>query len=268
MISRVKIARLGLLVAVCSSPALAQEGRFADDPTVGLTLPGAPLAGEADATSTVTNPASLTFLGGTHLALAVTGHALGGVTAGGTGIGGYLAAPLAVPFLPRLGFGVALEKLYPPRDVLAPDPGQPLRLTFAAAWAMGRWLSAGVSYRSFHGEGVGSLDGVSTWDAGLAARLDRHLALGVVVHDLIPPLVEGAPLERRYDAEVVVRPTGTDRLELGLAAAIGERRNAIDRETARRGDNSFIVSISDEVEGEKWLVKTDKRCNILKVSLL
>jgi protease-4 len=225
---RVRSSRLALCAVLASAPAAAQEAVFADDPTAGLSLPGAPLAGEHDATATVTNPAGLPFLGGGHLELAATGHREDGVTAGGTGFGVYAGAPLDVPFLPRLGFGVAIEKLYPPTEVLAPDPGRPLRLSLGAAWQVGGWLSIGAAWRRFYGEGSGALGGVSTLDVGLAARLGNHVAVGLVGRDLLPPEVDGVPLERRYDAEVVLRPLGTDRLELAVAAAVGERRGGLD----------------------------------------
>jgi protease IV len=206
--------------------ALAADLQYAEDPSAGLALPMTPLSGDQDGTATVVNPAGLTFLDGPHLELAATGLRADGIQSAGSGVGLYAASGVRAPFLPRLGFGIAAEKLLPPRDAAAPDPGRPLRLSLAAATDLGPF-SLGVAWHHFF-ETAAATDGLDTWDVGVAARLGAYLALGVVARDVAAPAVAGTPLERRWDAEVTLRPLATDRLELAAGAVFGERREALD----------------------------------------
>src|SRR5687768_2839436 len=170
------VAAVTLAVVAAPSRVQAQPRRFAEEPTEGLSLPAGALAGDHDATAVDLNPAGLTFLGGSHVELAFTTPADGdAISAAGSGLGFYAATPVDIPFLPRLGFGVAIERLTPPRIALAPDPGVPVRLSFATAWDMG-WLSAGVTWHHFIDDESGQLDGLDTFDAGLAMRAGSHLA--------------------------------------------------------------------------------------------
>jgi protease-4 len=222
----VKIPWIGALAAGWSAVAAAQV-TYESDPAAGLALPAAPLAGDHGATATVLNPAGLPFLGGAHLELAATGLRDDAVSGAGSGVGLYAAVPVEVPLLPRFGLGLAVEKLFPPDDLLAPDPGRPLRLSLGAAWSLGGTLGVGLAWHHFMGDGTaGAVDGLDALDVGLAARLGAHWAAGLVLRDALPG--GGEPRERRYDAEVVSRPLGTDRLEIGVGAAVGERRGGLD----------------------------------------
>ncbi len=214
-----------LLLGLLGSIASAQT-RYAQDPAVGVALPVVPLAGDQDATATVVNPAGLVHLGAWHVEAAVTGLRLEGVQSSGAGVGLYAGTGLALPYLPRLGFGIAVEQMLPPREALAPDPGRPLRLTLATASSMGLF-SLGVAWHHHFGN-EGATAGLDTVDLGLATRLGSRLAFGLVVRDLAPPVVAGVPLERKWDAELVLRPTGTDRLELAAGVVFGDRRESFD----------------------------------------
>lgn len=215
-----------LLLAVVLGPAAPSlgDGRFAEEPTAGLELPAGALAGDHDATAVSLNPAGLPFLGGGHFELVYTG--LDDEFAGGpgSGLGLYAATPVALPLLPRLGFGVAVEHLIPPRLSLVPDPGEPTRVSLSAAYLVAPGFGVGLSWHRFTDDGGGALDGVDTVDLGLAFRINRHVAFGAVVRDAATPVVAGVPVQRRYQFEAVTRPFGTDRFELGVGASLGERR--------------------------------------------
>src|SRR5262245_11719409 len=113
------------------APSRADEHRFAEEPTSGMALPGTSIAGDHDGTAVAVNPAGLGFLGDYHLELAFTGLAEEDAQGPGAGFGFYAATPVRLPLLPRLGFGVAIEQLLPPRIALAPDPGTPVRYSLA-----------------------------------------------------------------------------------------------------------------------------------------
>ena len=201
---------------------------YSEDPTGGLTLPMAPLSGDLDATTASVNPAGSPFLSGWHLAAALTGLSTDRIEGNGGGWGGYYAAPLQLPFLPRFGVGLAAEQTDPPRSVLTPDPGKPLRLTLSGAYAYSKALSFGVGWHHFVDENGGAVADLNTFDVGLAARVGSDLAFGLVVRDLFAPVVAGYSLERRYDGEISFRPFGSDVLEAAAGVVIGERRNTVE----------------------------------------
>ena len=218
---------VGLSIAFLAGSAAADPRRYADDPTDGVALPMSALSGDQDATATVLDPAGLIFLGGAHLELAGTGLRTDRVEGTGAGLGAYVGVPLAVPFLPRLAVGAAAEWLRPPRLVLSPDPGEPVRLSLAGAVELLPGLSFGAAWRHWVDDS-GHLDGTDSLDLGLSARAGAHLAAGLVVRDVATPVVAGVPVERRYALELAWRPTGTDRLEIAVGAALGERRLGVD----------------------------------------
>jgi protease-4 len=217
-----------LLAAVALPRAARAQARFADEPTVGTALPATPLAGDHDALAVSVNPAGLVYLGDWHLELALTTLGEDRAEGPGSGFGLFAAAPLDLPLLPRLAFGIGLEQLLPPRAALAPDPGKPLRLSLAGAWAWRPGVAFGAALRWFSDDEGGPLDGVLSVDLGASLRLGRHFARGAVVHDATTPVVGGAPVQRRWQVELVVRPGGTDRLEVGAGATLGERRLDVD----------------------------------------
>src|SRR5262245_47850819 len=52
-------------------PAIASADTYAEEPTAGLALPAAPLAGELDGRVVTTNPGGIVFVRGAELALAL-----------------------------------------------------------------------------------------------------------------------------------------------------------------------------------------------------
>ena len=78
----------------------------------------------------------------------------------------------------------------------------------------------GVTWHHFIDGTVGGLD---SFDVGLSRQVNRYLGIGLVVRDVFVPEVNGQRLQRTYEGEVLVRPIGTSRVEVGLGGFIGER---------------------------------------------
>lgn len=221
--------RFAPVLLLVGSTAYAQsvDRRYAEAPTAGLALPTTPLAGEMDARAVVANPGGLPLLRGAELALGMDFEDDDVASSAGPGVGLYAGGGFGGGWLPRLGWGLGMEWLRPPRAQLRPDPGSPFRSTLALAIGLGQAPAAiGVSWHHFHDEG--SLGGVDTFDAGITWRANNWLALGATVHDLDTLPIAGAPVERRYSAEAVIRPLGTEQLEVALGGAIGEIRGDTD----------------------------------------
>ncbi len=203
--------------------------RYAEEPSAGMNLPTAGLAGEPDALSVLTNPASLSFLDGWELALALDTSEPDEdkATSPGPGFGMFAAGVLGGGVLPRLAWGFGLEFLRPPRAVLSPDPGTPTRLTLAQAVPLGR-LSLGASWHHFYDSPGSVAAGLDTFDVGLSMQLGAHVAAGFAVRDLTEPNAASGTLQRRYELELVTRPGGDERIEIGVGGRIGEDRADFD----------------------------------------
>jgi len=217
-----------LTLSLTAAAVSAQEptARHAARPTAGVELPTAGLAGEPDALSVSTNPASLLFLDGWQVALALDTAEPdeGEATSPGPGFGIFAAVPLGGGAFPRIASGFGLEFLRPPRGALAPDPGTPARLTWTGALPLGQRAALGLSWHHFF-DSRGSLSaGLDTFDAGLSLRMGAHLAAGAAVLDLTEPDVAGGSVERRYELELAARPTGDDRVEVAAGGRLGEDR--------------------------------------------
>ncbi|MEZ4400330.1 MAG: signal peptide peptidase SppA [Kofleriaceae bacterium] len=221
------VVSIAVTCVASAVPAAAQvaANRYLDDPTRGIELPVTPLAGDADARATVANPGALQFLDGQSLVLAATGLT-DQAASGGGGLGGYAATPLGGGLIPRFAVAAGLERLFPPRASLDPDPGEPWRLSLAASVSAWRGWALGGTWH--HGFGGGAAAGTSTFDVGVANRFGNHLAVGAVVRGINAPMVAGFAVPRRYLLELGVRPLGTSSLELGLGAEVTEP-------TAQRG---------------------------------
>jgi protease-4 len=213
---------LPLAIAIATglaAPAAAQVDRhYAEEPTAGINLPAAPLAGEADARAVSTNPAGLAFADTGEAILAVDLVDEQEASTAGPGVGVWATL--------WNGIGVGVEALRPPRTQLAPDPGTPTRLSLAYAFRYRRDLAIGLAWRHFIDAGV--TDGLDTLDAGVMWRGGNHLAIGAVARDLFAPDVGPIPVQRRYELELAVRPLGTDRLDVGIGGRIGETRGDLD----------------------------------------
>ena len=235
------------LVLAAAAPAAAQEERrYVDEPTAGLHLPTTPLAGDHDARALSLNPGGLQLLDGGGLTLAIDVADPDEAASAGAGVGLYTAGVLGGGILPRLGWGLGVEALRPPRDALDPDPGTPTRWTMATSVPFGRAGGLGVAFHRFGGDGLAA--GRWTTDLGLSARIGNHLALGAVVRDVGAPTIATIPVQRRYELELTGRPLGTDRLDLGLGGRIGERRGDVDgwlRLSARVARGVFVHAAAE-----------------------
>jgi protease IV len=216
-----------LAIVAVAAPAAAQTTRIAEEPTDGVYLPATPLAGDQDARATSVNPAGLQFVGGLAITLAATVGQEDETTSAGPGVGLFVAGATGGGVLPPVGIGFGVEWLRPSRTRLAPDPGTPTRYTVASSLPLGRRASVGFGWHHFSDDS-GELDGLDTWDMGLTWRVGNRAAVGAVIRDLWAPRVGTVPVQRRYELELTGRPTGTDRLDLGVGGRIGERRADVD----------------------------------------
>jgi protease-4 len=224
-----------IVVIVALAPALTASGtahaqgidrRYVEEPTAGMALPATPLAGEHDARAVVANPGGLALVRGSELALALDVEDPAVATSAGQGFGGFWEQSIGGGIVPRFGLGLGVEWLRPSRGQLEPDPGKPFRLTLGAAVPLGAHAGLGVAWHHFHADGV--LAGVDTFDLGLSLRFGSYLAGGAVLRDIATSSIGGAPVQRRYDAELVVRPLGSDALDAGFGGRIGETRRDVD----------------------------------------
>ena len=218
---RFLLALSSLLLVAQVAPAAAQLGEPA---TRGLDTPSTPIAGDFDAFALTDNPAGLATLQGYSLTalyqdLGTTGDA----RRGGGGAGLYFAKPITLPFLTKLSYGAALEYLRTPA-AFEPRYDQAVKLTLGGAYQLAPDVGLGVALGYFFADQALALDGELSLDVGLTIRTGRYLALGLAVHDVTTPVIDGVPAQRRWDGELTIRPTGTSRLELGVGLGLAERR--------------------------------------------
>ena len=141
---------------------------------------------------------------------------------GGRGDGLYVATPL--PYLTSFSLGAAVQWLRPP-DVF--PFGDSEKFTLALGWHPVAPLAIGISYSHLWANRPPVSAGLDTMDLSLTMRA-RYLGAALVVHDLTAPTVAGLPLQRVYPVDCGVRPFGSQVLELGIAARVGERRADVD----------------------------------------
>lgn len=217
-----------VLAALAPRRARAQQEdrRYLAPLTDGVALPSAPLAGEQDARALVVNPGGLALVRGDELLLALELEDPELANAPGTGGGLFWAAPVGGTFLPRLGVGLGLEVLRPSRESLKTDLGTPVRASLGVALSLSRSLAVGAAWRHFFDDT--RLDGLDTIDLGASGRWGNHLALGLTLRDALAPRALGQIVQRRYQAELAVRPAGSDALELATSVRIEEASGDVD----------------------------------------
>src|SRR5262245_15300200 len=198
------LAFIGVLVGG-ASPARAQQSDPETRPTRGPFITGAVRAGDADATAVELNPAQLGLLPGGSLELVGTGGTSSSATASRMrrGAGLYWGAPILGPH----ALGAQLAGV---SDAGGFDGHTVLRLAYALR--LGRTAAIGASWGHIWG---GAFAGTDTFDFGVSARAGRYAALAVTLEDAWQP----SSTPRLWNAELAVRPTGTDRLEVALGAA-------------------------------------------------
>ncbi len=227
-----------LFAAFCLGlPTLALSQSVTEEPTDGIFVPGVGLSGDFDAVATVNNPGGLCFVKGKSLVAAASlgemqaaysrDYGFGLFFSGGNGCG--QLHPL-LP-IPKLGFGLAIESLLDADSEVSPQIGSFLRLTGAISY-LHRGVSFGLSWHHFSsnktaGMGSGaSVSGANTFDIGLAFPPNKMWSGGFVVRDVLTPTIAGASVQRRYEAEVTLRPNNAVALSVG--GRVGETRGDVD----------------------------------------
>ncbi len=238
-----RIAFVAAVICSLVTAAGAQnvDRRYAEEPTSGVALPAAPLAGEFDGRVVSTNPGGLPLVRGGELALVLGIEDPDIATSAGQGFGTFFALAGGGGLLPRFGLGIGLEWLRPARANLAPDPGAPFRFTLGLGSALGKHAGFGVSWHHFHAEGA--LAGVDAFDLGMSARANNRFAWGAVLRDVATSAIAGTPVQRRYELETMIRPLATDQLEIALGGRFGETRHDLDgwgRISARVARGVFV----------------------------
>jgi protease IV len=210
------------VIVVCAGvagwrpPALAQvaagvQGDDGDGPTRGVFVPWRSIAGDADGTALELNPGQLAQLEGSSLVL-IGNQASERDALPGRGVGLLLGAPL----WSRSYAGIGLQGV---GGTSAPNVGVAGRTKFQLGYALrlGRSFGLGASWAHIFRS---TYAGVDTFDAGASWRICPGLGAGVVVQDLSAP----RDLRRAWTGELALRPLGSDRLELAVAATHLEGR--------------------------------------------
>lgn len=216
---------LALLVPSVAS-AQGADRSYAEEPTDGVALPTAPLAGEFDGRVVATNAGGLPLVRGTEMALVLGLEDPDIATSAGQGFGAYVAHAGGGGLLPKYGIGLGLEWLRPSRSHLEPDPGEPFRFTLGLATQLGPNAGFGASWHHFIAEGA--LSARNTFDLGLSGRYGNYLAYGATVRDVGTQAIGGTPVQRRYELELMTRPFGRDVVELAVGGRLGETRLDVD----------------------------------------
>jgi protease-4 len=200
----------GLLVT-SAGPVSAQVSDPEVRPTRGPLITNAARAGDADATAVELNPGSLGLLSGASLELVAAGGTSASTLDSRTrrGAGVYWAAPVWGPH--ALGFGLTgVTGFGDSAAGRGVDGHTALRLAYALR--LGRSAALGIAWAHLWS---GRLAGTDTFDFGLSIRGGRHAALGVTLEDAWQP----SATPRLWNAELAIRPLGTDRLELAVGGA-------------------------------------------------
>jgi protease-4 len=205
-----------LLAALLAWPLLAARPAHAQAsdpelrPTRGPYITDGARAGDADATAVQLNPGALGFLPAPGLEL-VGADASDPAVVPRRGLGAYLGLPIFLRS--SLGFGLS-------RVIGASAVGIDAHTTFQLAYALHFLRNASLGFSWAH-IWDGSFAGADTFDFGFSGRVGRYVAFGATVEDVGQPHPNafGATLPRLWTAELVVRPLGTNRLEVALGAA-------------------------------------------------
>jgi protease-4 len=201
--SRILVGFVLAVVAGVSPPARAAD--IVASPFRGVKVPGGALAGDADGTSVELNPGQLGVLSGPSSALLVDawGHDVRRPGRGG-------ALMLGTPLFLGAGLGAGFQWL---RPTLPGPPSDYQKLQLGFGLRLGRGAGLGVSWEHIFSTGYAT---TNSFTFGLGVRLASMLAAGVTVRDVARPrLAAGqAELPREWDFEAILRPLGTDRLEV------------------------------------------------------
>ena len=208
--SALALAAFVALPLFAARPVRAQASDPELRPTRGPYITDGARAGDADATAVQLNPGALGFLPAAGLEL-VGAYASDPAVVPRRGVGAYFGLPI---FL-RSSLGIGLSRVID-ASAVGIDGHTTLQLAYALHFL--RNASLGVSWAHIWD---GSFAGVDTFDFGLSARVGRFVAFGATVEDVAEPHPNafGPTLPRLWTAELLLRPLGTNRLEVALGAA-------------------------------------------------
>ncbi len=220
-------ATASALVAAAMVCAAAGIGRAQTE----LRAPGLPaqVEGEyAGPESVLWNPALLADARTWHLAYLHRETAGDGAIGAGTRGGAlFFGTPVLGPL--SFGAGVAVGR---PADSFDLDGDASDRMwgmiSLAGALRLGPAFSLGALYRGYLADQDADIDGFSTMDLGVAFRPCRFASVSAAVADLLLPRARPpgysavSAFERRYLADLSVRPLGDDFLTVGASFRAGE----------------------------------------------
>lgn len=211
-------------------------------PTTGIRLHAPTLVGRVDASALEVNPATLGLLPAWSI---VFHHSQLRADGRVQGSGDALFVGVPLPFYRALALGLGVQWLRPSDAVGYADSA---KLSLSAAWQPARWAGIGLAFHSFVADKDPALDALESVDAGLVLRPSEWAGFGFAVRNLNTPVYDGLPLERVYDLELTLRPLLTQRLEIGVGFAAGERRGNIDPHLRIVGEPIDGISLLGHVE--------------------
>ncbi|HJX54903.1 MAG TPA: signal peptide peptidase SppA [Polyangia bacterium] len=192
-----------LLAFVAGASPRAHAADVLPSPFRGVKVPGGALAGDADGASLELNPGQLGVLTGASSALLVDawGHDVRRPGRGG-------ALMLGTPLFLGAGLGAGFHWLRPTLPGI-PSDYQKLQLGFGVR--LGRGAGFGMSWEHIFSTGLAK---TNSFTFGLGVRLASMLAAGVTVRDVARARLPAGTVPREWDFEAILRPLGTDRLEI------------------------------------------------------
>ncbi|NVB42396.1 signal peptide peptidase SppA [Pseudenhygromyxa sp. WMMC2535] len=207
---------LGLGAALAPAPCWAGNGGEARSILRDADRPYTVVAGEADASAVIQNPANLGYLQGLNavIDIAVSSQLSGRRS---SGVGAFMALPLPWDVL-AIGVGVqAMWRTQDSGDPTATAIDSPYgKLSLAVSVPLMRWapgLSVGLSYARLFSPNNLVARGANTVDLALSWRANRYVSLAVVARHLNAPRLEGERYPVTLDPELALRPLGTPVLE-------------------------------------------------------
>lgn len=225
------LAQLLAVLLLCGliRPAAAGNGGEARSILREPDRPYGVVAGEADASAVVQNPANLGYLRGFN---SVIDFSVNTIASGrrGNGVGVFGALPLPFNFV-ALGLGVqglwrAQAQAGEGNYASADDAFG--KFTIAAAVPLMRWasgLSIGFQYSRLFSSTNALAGGTNQFDLALSWRANRFASLAVVARNLnAPRLSQAGRVAAVLDPEIALRPLGDPRLEfaIGMRTRFGQ----------------------------------------------
>jgi protease-4 len=234
---------------LCLHSGASDAAPLRASPFRGALVPAGAVAGDADGTSVETNPGQLGLLDGASLALVI--DRWGDHT---RRVGRGEALLLGTPLFGGLALGAGVQSL---RPTLLGEPSQYWMLQLGAAQRLSRALSLGFMWEHLFGNRYG---GRGSWTLGLGLRPHPVVAAGLSVRDVGRPHLAGEPrLAREWEAELALRPLGTDRLEAAIAGRIEQ---GVSRRVRPRARLSLRVARGLTLFGELDTVRDQRVFNL------